>query len=63
MKRVLAADQEEFHREGEWDRVESTGTEGEEDGPLVWEELEWDPSRDTHVWAPHLWPAGGQERA
>ena len=41
----MAADQEEFHRERERDRIESTGTEEEDDGDLAWGEL-GDGARD-----------------
>ena len=42
---------------GEWDRVESTDTDGDETCGLIWEEEVWDPSRYAGVWAPNLCPA------
>ena len=49
------ADREELCQERECDRVESTRTDGEEEGELILEEEEeWGPSRHVDVWVPSV---------
>ena len=47
---LSTADREEVCQEREWDRVERTETDGEEEG----EETEWDPWRHVYVWVPSV---------
>ena len=39
---------------GEWDRIESIETEGDEICGLIWEKEVWDPSMYADVWARNL---------